>query len=244
MIFGDSPTLRNDRYVPNIHAILQSGNLFTFGINNPVMWADPTGLFIQHALNSRSKTEAILSLTSAKNLMVSSSSGMSGAMIIVPVPSGRNVAPSGFPVIQPRQIQSSTDIELWLAFRTLSERVSSGLTLTRNIIGDTIGLIGSRLLTSSDAQGGNTGQPSATPGQENLNDVDPDNLPEGWRRTDHNGHTHIRDADGRIRIRIDPPDPRTPFPHRHHYDPQGRPLDSRGQVVSPRSPDAHIRIGR
>jgi len=42
-IFGDSPTLRNDRYVPSIHAILQSGNLFAFGMNNPVMFIDPSG---------------------------------------------------------------------------------------------------------------------------------------------------------------------------------------------------------
>jgi len=46
MIFGDSPTLRNDRFMPSIHAIMQASNLFVFGINNPVRWLDPTGLMI------------------------------------------------------------------------------------------------------------------------------------------------------------------------------------------------------
>jgi len=29
-----------------VHAILQSGNLYAFGINNPILWTDPSGLFI------------------------------------------------------------------------------------------------------------------------------------------------------------------------------------------------------
>jgi len=37
--------MRNDRYVPSVHAILQSGNLFVYTMNNPVRWSDPTGLF-------------------------------------------------------------------------------------------------------------------------------------------------------------------------------------------------------
>jgi len=45
-IFGDSPTMRNDRYMPSIHAILQSGNLFLFTMNNPVRWVDPGGTFV------------------------------------------------------------------------------------------------------------------------------------------------------------------------------------------------------
>ena len=28
MIFGDSPTMRNSRYIPSIHAILQSGKFY------------------------------------------------------------------------------------------------------------------------------------------------------------------------------------------------------------------------
>jgi len=46
-IFGDSPTIRNDRNVPSIHAILQAGNLYAFVMHNPVRWIDPLGLFAE-----------------------------------------------------------------------------------------------------------------------------------------------------------------------------------------------------
>ena len=45
MIFGSSPTMRNDRLVPSVHAILQSGNLYLFVMHNPVNFTDPSGLF-------------------------------------------------------------------------------------------------------------------------------------------------------------------------------------------------------
>ncbi len=73
-----------------------------------------------------------------------------------------------------------------------------------------------------------------------VNDVDINNLPEGWTKTENNGFTHVRDGNGRIRIRIDPPDAKTPYPHKHVYAPDGTPLDVNGKPVSPKSPDAHI----
>ena len=36
MVFGDSPTLRNNRRMPSVAAILQSGNLFVYTMGNPV----------------------------------------------------------------------------------------------------------------------------------------------------------------------------------------------------------------
>jgi len=44
MIHGTSPTLRNDRYIPSIAAILQAGNLFIYCAHNPVRWIDSSGL--------------------------------------------------------------------------------------------------------------------------------------------------------------------------------------------------------
>jgi len=44
-IFGDSPTMMNDRYVPSIHAIIQSGNLYMFVMHDPVNFIDSSGLF-------------------------------------------------------------------------------------------------------------------------------------------------------------------------------------------------------
>jgi len=43
MIFGDNPTMLNDRYVPSVHAIMQAGNLYVYTLNNPIMWVDPSG---------------------------------------------------------------------------------------------------------------------------------------------------------------------------------------------------------
>ncbi|MGB8451363.1 MAG: hypothetical protein WCD89_03435 [Anaerocolumna sp.] len=70
--------------------------------------------------------------------------------------------------------------------------------------------------------------------------IDVDNLPSGWTKTTNNGFTHVRDANGNIRVRIDPPDAKTPYPHKHLYDEAGNSLDINGNNVSPKSPDAHI----
>jgi len=43
MQFGSRPLTRNGRLVPSSHAILQSGNLFVYTMNNPVMFIDPSG---------------------------------------------------------------------------------------------------------------------------------------------------------------------------------------------------------
>jgi len=74
----------------------------------------------------------------------------------------------------------------------------------------------------------------------NAKDVDVNNLPEGWTKTENNGFTHIRDQNGKIRIRLDPPDSKTPYPHKHLYDTNENPIDINGNPVSPKSPDAHI----
>lgn len=73
-----------------------------------------------------------------------------------------------------------------------------------------------------------------------LNDVDPDDLPEGWTKTENNGFIHIRDERGRIRIRIDPPDNKTPYPHKHYYDSAKNSVDVNGNIANPKSPEAHI----
>ena len=67
-----------------------------------------------------------------------------------------------------------------------------------------------------------------------------DDLPSGWTKTTNNGFTHIKDANGNIRVRIDPPDAKTSYPHKHLYDELGNSLDVNGNIVSPKNPDAHI----
>ena len=60
MIYGDDPVKWNERepdekdplglktytYKPDIHAMMQSGNLYVYGINNPLMHLDPTGEWV------------------------------------------------------------------------------------------------------------------------------------------------------------------------------------------------------
>jgi len=54
MIYGSNPRdpLGLNIYTPDITAIMQSGNLYVYGVNNPVMFVDPTGLFIRRALDA------------------------------------------------------------------------------------------------------------------------------------------------------------------------------------------------
>ena len=67
-----------------------------------------------------------------------------------------------------------------------------------------------------------------------------DSVPDDWSYTEHNGFVHIKDELGKIRIRIDPPDAKTPYPHVHIYDSEGNLLDILGNIVDRKSPDGHI----
>ena len=40
-----------------------------------------------------------------------------------------------------------------------------------------------------------------------------DAIPDNWKYAEHNGFVHIKDEAGKIRIRIDPPDKVTQYPH-------------------------------
>ena len=53
MIWGSSPvTMGHGVMRPDAWAIMQSGNLFVFGLNNPVFFVDPSGLFVRRALEA------------------------------------------------------------------------------------------------------------------------------------------------------------------------------------------------
>jgi RHS repeat-associated protein len=43
MIYGSNPVTRNDRLVPNPYAVMQSGNLYAYCMNNPLYFIDPSG---------------------------------------------------------------------------------------------------------------------------------------------------------------------------------------------------------
>lgn len=65
-------------------------------------------------------------------------------------------------------------------------------------------------------------------------------IPDSWKYTEHNGFVHIKDDTGTMRIRIDPPDKVTSYPHVHVYDNNGNLLDVLGNIVDRKSPDGHI----
>ena len=89
---------------------------------------------------------------------------------------------------------------------------------------------------------GEVGDVSVGDAAVDVTNVDISNLPEGWTKTTNSGFTHVRDTNGNIRIRIDPPDKVTPYLHKHLYDNLGNSLDADGNIVNPSNPDAHIPI--
>jgi len=65
-------------------------------------------------------------------------------------------------------------------------------------------------------------------------------LPKDWTYTENNGFVHVRDANGTIRMRIDPPDKATNYDHVHLFDESKNPIDIELNIVDRKSPDAHI----
>ncbi|TFV06283.1 transposase [Streptococcus sp. LYSM12] len=57
---------------------------------------------------------------------------------------------------------------------------------------------------------------------------------------EHNGFVHIKDDLGRMRIRLNPPDRTTTYPHMHFYDKNKNLLDLDGNIVDFKSPEGHI----
>jgi len=73
MQFGTNPVTRNGRLMPNQWAIMQAGNLFVFGVNNPVRWTDPLGLWTKdiHEELTRLALELIGADTGMEDLFAS-----------------------------------------------------------------------------------------------------------------------------------------------------------------------------
>ncbi|GAF63511.1 hypothetical protein BTS2_0402 [Bacillus sp. TS-2] len=67
-----------------------------------------------------------------------------------------------------------------------------------------------------------------------------ESLPINWKHTENNGFVHIRDVNGNVRMKIDPPDKVTNYDHVHIFDESGNPLDLNLNVVDRKSQDAHI----
>ncbi|MCL2289182.1 MAG: RHS repeat-associated core domain-containing protein [Bacteroidetes bacterium] len=93
MIFGDSPTMRNGRMMPNRNSIMQASNLFVYCINNPVKWNDPDGTFIINAIQMAFIVRTTTTVAMAHTLGTS-----------VGAPSGNDAIRTGFDVIETRRL--------------------------------------------------------------------------------------------------------------------------------------------
>ena len=56
---------------------------------------------------------------------------------------------------------------------------------------------------------------------------------------ENNGRVHVKKGD-KYRVKIDPPDKKTPYKHIHIYDKYGNLLDIKGNIVSRKDPAGHI----
>ena len=68
MIYGDNPTKMNGILVPNMAAIGQSGNLYVYAVNNPIMFRDESGEFIITAIVIGAVVAKVGAVTDAKGI--------------------------------------------------------------------------------------------------------------------------------------------------------------------------------
>ena len=116
MIFGSDPVRWNERLSdplglntytlkPDIHAIMQSGNLYVYCINNPIMFIDPSGEAIITTLLVAAAVGAVFSggFRIRRNMVEGSAwhtgvlrsmlgGGVAGAISVVPIPGVRKFA--------------------------------------------------------------------------------------------------------------------------------------------------------
>ncbi|MBO0468129.1 hypothetical protein JZO73_11385 [Enterococcus plantarum] len=65
-------------------------------------------------------------------------------------------------------------------------------------------------------------------------------IPKDWSYTENNGFVHVRDSNGQVRMKIDPPDKVTKYDHVHLFDKDGNVINKNGQIVGRKSSEAHI----
>jgi hypothetical protein len=121
MLFGDNPIRINERedllgnnlytMMPDIWAIMQAANLYVYCANNPIMWTDPSGLWMKLAT---------IVLTKAETQIAKAATRIA------------NTAAAQQATQTANQIINSISQKVNSAVNTISGRVSSGTTAAAN----------------------------------------------------------------------------------------------------------------
>ncbi len=225
MVYGDDPLgIHTYTYKPAPTAVAQAGNLYVYGLNNPALLVDLDG-------------------ESATVIAASIGGAITGEEAITAIEALIGISA----VLEESKQWSQIELRCSVELSSLSEQIAVGAISAASVVagaqinqakGKTSGGGAARSGTGSGAAA--SGGPKRDDDDIDVTTVDPDNLPEGWTRTDNNDHTHIRDSKGRMRIRIDPEDGVTPYRHKHMYSPSGQLLDINGNPVPKKSEAGHI----
>jgi len=235
-----------------IWAIRQSSNLFAFGMNNPIRFIDPSGLYCVDSLERLLAAQNVFARGGAVNeARARTMAAEARAAIAQDVYFVERRNPETFDFIYaivnagpegntPQQVRDAITLSRFA--RAETRRIALMGNLVQDAVVTTVLLpfvssagsgVSSVVATwmsvgagLSNVAGDNASEPQIT-----IN-----NLPDGWTQTNNNGFIHVKDASGRTRIRIDPGANR----HIHLYDAAGNSLDIHGNIVHYKSPEAHI----
>jgi hypothetical protein len=85
-IYGDNPArMPSGGLLPNIHAIKQSANVYSFALNNPVRFIDSSGLFVTdvvdwYAINYNTGIDMLMGMGTGSRLFANYSLGVTGTI--------------------------------------------------------------------------------------------------------------------------------------------------------------------
>jgi hypothetical protein len=233
--------------MPDGLAMLQSGNLYVYAVNNPLIYKDPTGNLAVSQYDTYAKYVGIgyaqkIAFGGVEALTTGYSTAKGAVEMAYGLATGQLTA---------GDIAAAVGDGIYGDVKFLidnADQFSPDVELTdaqiKTLAAATLGSV-EEVVTAVGAVAGGVKSVSAAAGaraEMGAKNIAAGTLPEGWTKTTNNGFTHIKDVDGVTRIRIDPPDAKTPYRHKHLYDEAKNPLDINGNIVDRKSPNAHIPI--
>lgn len=228
-----------DRYAGSIFDPV-SLHKYLYGNGNPVMYRDPTGYWSMPNVIGSMGIIGALNAIPTSNLLTGLGIFFTGVLLTQVVITPRDMMEGYFVNPFPANVGQGIlngNNAIWEVFENSS----------LNTAGQILGRVLDVFESSADSQavfevrGEGDFDTNWVKQDKNLNDIDPNNLPDGWTKTEKNGYTHIRDTEGNYRVRIDPPvTKKGTSAHKHYYDLNGKHLDVNGNPVDFGSPESHI----